>query len=313
MPKVIREYNKLPGVTRSKLVDLNDLDGKEWAQLSRSVNVYEGPIAKKRRIHGAAFPPSLAEHFIKIYSRVGDWILDPFMGVGTVADVAQILKRNFYGFEVSKKFYKLAQKGIDPLDAKYYGYLAKNHKSETKRIYFNTSSLHLESSIPTESVALTLTSPPYANLLNKIAVAFAAYTYSKNIYKGKGRKLPSSYTRKAEDLGNLSLEEYADSILSLMKSLYMVTKPGGYNVWVVRDYREMTNHLPYVNLHGKLIELATRSGWILADIVIWDQTRQRHLVKLGGKICRRFYFNIGHSFILSFRKNIPGEKFRNAY
>lgn len=313
MAKIIREYNRLPADIRSTVVDLNDLDGKEWAHLSRSVNLYNGPIASKRRVHGAAFPPSLAEHIIKIYTRIGDWVLDPFMGVGTVGDVAEVLNRNFYGFEISKKFFKLADKGIDPLDARYFGYPRSNYNARPEKILFNTSCLELESRIPSESVALSLTSPPYANLLNKIASSFAAYTYSKNIYKGKGRKLPSSYTRQPEDLGNLSLEEYANAISWLMKSLYMVTKAGGYNVWVVRDYREMTNHLPYVNLHGKLIELATQNGWILVDIVIWDQTQQRHLVKLGGKICRRFYFNIGHSFILSFRKNLPGEKFRNAY
>lgn len=313
MRKVIKEYNKLPKSLYLKSGELNELTGSEWAQLSKSINLYNGPIAEKRRKHGASFPPSLAEHIIKIYTRSSDWVLDPFMGVGTVADVAEILNRNFYGFEISRRFIKYSSKGVDPVDAKYYGYDLSKRRKKPKKIVYNKSCLHLENVISPDSVALTLTSPPYANLLNNVAQSFAGYTYSKNIYKGQGRKLPSFYTKSKEDLGNMPLEEYAQAIGSVMKSLYMVTKPGGYNVWVVRDYREMTNHLPYINLHSKIAELAGRCGWILNDIIIWDQTQQRHLVKLGGKICRRFYFNLGHTFILSFRKNIQGEKFRNAY
>jgi hypothetical protein len=96
-----------------------------------------------------------------------------------------------------------------------------------------------------------------------------------------------------------------------MGSLYEVAKPGSYNVWVVRDFRDIQNHIPYVNLHSKIIELAIETGWVLIDVNIWDQTNQRKLVKLGGPKQRRFYFNIGHSYILVFRKNLTGEKFKS--
>ena len=313
MPKIIREYNKLPTDTLLGFSELNDIDGKEWSRLSRSINVYEGPIANKRRLHGAAFPPSLAEHFIKIYTRPGDWVLDPFMGVGTTGDAAEMLGRHFYGFEISKKFIALARRGIDPADARYFEYVQNKISRRPEKKFFNASCLGLDKYVPANSVHLSLTSPPYGHLLNKIARSFAAYTYSKNIYKNNGRKLASAYTKRSDDFGNQSLEEYCDSVSQVMKKLYHAAIPSGYNVWVVRDYREMTGHFPYINLHGKIIELATKHGWILTDTVIWDQTRQRHLVKLGGKKTRRFYFNIGHSFILIFRKNIPGEKFRNAF
>jgi len=313
LPKIIREYNKLPSNIRSELPDLNDLTGKEWSQLSRSINTYNGPIAEKRRLHGAAFPLSLADHFIKIYTHKGDWVLDPFMGVGTTGDVAEILDRNFVGFEISRKFFQIARKGIDPADARYFEYAQKPNSAKFERKLFNESCLNLKERIAPETINLTLTSPPYGHLLNNIAQSFAAYTYSKNIYKNKGRKLASAYTNKPEDFGNQSLEAYCASIDRVMGQLYIATAPSGYNVWVVRDYREMTGHLPYINLHSQIIKLAQKNNWVLSDIVVWDQTRQRHLVKLGGKRSRRFYFNIGHSFILSFRKNIPGEKFRNAF
>lgn len=313
MSKIIREYNRLPKQARAQLDELNNLDGKEWARLSRSINVYKGPITDKRRLHGAAFPPALAEHFIRIFTNKKDWVLDPFMGVGTTGDAAQINGRNFIGIELSKKFFTLAKQGVDEVDANYFEHVPAG-KNDCERKMFNASCLDLERYVAPESIALTLTSPPYANLLNKIARSFAGANYSKSIYKGKGRTLPKAYsTGNTADFGNLSLEEYGQAIDKLMAKLLTATKPGGYTVWVVRDYREMTSHLPYVNLHGRIIDCAARQGWVLSDIVVWDQTDQRHLVKLGGKLCRRFYFNIGHSFILCFRKNINGEKFYNAY
>ena len=98
-----------------------------------------------------------------------------------------------------------------------------------------------------------------------------------------------------------------------MSLLLDIAKEGAYNVWVVRDYRDTKNNIPYVNLHGNIAKVATEVGWVLFDIVIWDQSSQRKLVRLGGNKSRRYYFNIGYSYILVFRKNMQGEKLKNGY
>src|SRR5207249_7732096 len=90
--------------------------GSEWAQASRSVNDYGGPMAKKRRVIGAAYPISLAKHLIRIYTTKGDTVLDPFLGVGTTTDAAKVLGRNGIGFEINKKFVNLAISGVDVVD-----------------------------------------------------------------------------------------------------------------------------------------------------------------------------------------------------
>jgi DNA modification methylase len=306
MAKKIKEYNKLPKERRGKVKLLNELSGSEWTQLSKSVVSYGGAIAEKRKKHGAAFPITLVEHFLKIYTKQGDTVLDPFLGVGTTADACVLLNRNCIGFELNKEFFELAKAGIDPIDSK-----GREVYDVDLKLY-NESCLELDKFIPSESVDLVITSPPYADLLYKVADKFAGYTYEKNIYKGQGRELAKPYSDHEEDLGNLTWEQYQNKIDILMGKLYNVTTEGGFNVWVVRDYRDIQNHIPYVNLHSKIIELATKNNWILIDIVIWDQTAQRKLVKLGGAKSRRFYFNIGHSFILIFRKNIRGEKFKNV-
>jgi len=60
--------------------------------------------------HSAAFPKSLPEWFIKLFTKEYDWVLDPFVGSGTTAEVAQSLNRNSVGIDVLSEYCKLAQK-----------------------------------------------------------------------------------------------------------------------------------------------------------------------------------------------------------
>jgi DNA modification methylase len=306
MPRTIKEYNRLPSEYRGKVKELNELSGKEWVQLSKSVNVYGGKIADKRREHGAAFPVELAKHFISIYTSAGDTVLDPFLGVGTVADASTLLNRQCTGFEINEKYFKRALEGVDPVDANSQTI----HKVEHN--LYQASCLNLLDYVDLSSIDLTITSPPYSNLLHKVAAHFAGYTYEKNIYKSQARQLARPYSDNEEDFGNLEWDKYLENVKTLMGLLHEVAREGSFNVWVVRDFRDIEDHIPYVNLHSKIIDCATAQGWVLIDIVIWDQTSQRKLVKLGGPKARRFYFNIGHSYILVFRKNHHSEKFRTV-
>lgn len=301
-----KEYNKIPESIKKTLKPLNDLTGSEWAQKSKSVVLFNGTIAKKRKLHGAAFPLSLAKHFIETYTSVGDTVLDPFVGVGTTLDAAELLGRDSVGFETNKEFAQLAKQGVDDVDrtlGDFYGNVNRN--------IYNKSCTLLKKYVEKDSIDLILTSPPYSNLLNITIENFASSDYSKNQYKGEGRKLPKPYSKEDKDFGNLSWSNYCRKIKKLMKDLLSIARPGSYNVWVVRDFRDMEEGIPLVNLHGKIIELGTKAGWILSDVIIWDQTSQRKLVKMGGAKSRRFYYNIGHSYIVVFRKNIECERFAN--
>ena len=60
--------------------------------------------------HSAVFPKSLPEWFIKLFTKEYDWVLDPFAGSGTTAEMAQNLNRNSVGIDVLPKYCKLAQK-----------------------------------------------------------------------------------------------------------------------------------------------------------------------------------------------------------
>jgi len=280
---------------------LNDLNGSEWTLHGKSVQNFNGPISNKRKLHGAAYPISLAKHFIKIYSKPNDLILDPFAGVGTTLDAANTLKRHSIGIELNDNFINLFNHGIDSKDGE--------HIKEYRRIAIHDSVLNISKYLSKDSIDFILTSPPYANLLNKIRESFADKDYVGNPYKNQSRKLAKPYSDQLEDFGNFTYLDYLAKMKEVFGLLQDVAKPGAYNTWVVRDYRDMRNNIPYVNLHGDLINVAQNTGWVLWDIIIWDQSNQRKLVRLGGNKSRRYYFNIGYSFILVFRKNIDNEKF----
>ncbi|HWU17786.1 MAG TPA: site-specific DNA-methyltransferase [Devosia sp.] len=58
------------------------------------------------------FPSELAERVIAAFSREGDWILDPFAGLGTTLHAAQRLGRHAVGFEPNSERADWAQRGL---------------------------------------------------------------------------------------------------------------------------------------------------------------------------------------------------------
>lgn len=65
------------------------------------------------RKHPAPFPHKLAARLIRMFSFVGDTILDPFMGTGTSCVAAAGLGRNSIGIEVEPSYYDMALSAFD--------------------------------------------------------------------------------------------------------------------------------------------------------------------------------------------------------
>ncbi len=62
--------------------------------------------------HPAMFPEELALRVIKLFSFVGDVVLDPFNGAGTTTAVAQRLGRRFVGIDISPEYCAVARKRL---------------------------------------------------------------------------------------------------------------------------------------------------------------------------------------------------------
>ena len=67
------------------------------------------------RRHPAPYPQGLAERLIRMFSFVGDTILDPFMGTGTTCVVAGKLGRNSIGIEVEPSYMDIAVSALNEM------------------------------------------------------------------------------------------------------------------------------------------------------------------------------------------------------
>lgn len=62
--------------------------------------------------HSAVFPSDLPEWFIKLFTKPGDVVLDPFVGSGTTAFSALQLGRHFVGIDVNPEYVRLASQRV---------------------------------------------------------------------------------------------------------------------------------------------------------------------------------------------------------
>lgn len=72
-------------------------------------SVWTVPTMPFREAHFATFPERLIEPCILAGSRAGDTVLDPFMGAGTTAVVAQRLGREYVGAELNPEYAAIAE------------------------------------------------------------------------------------------------------------------------------------------------------------------------------------------------------------
>ena len=66
-----------------------------------------------KRHHQTEKPLDILEFFIKYWSDEGQTILDPTMGSGSTGVACKNLKRNFIGYELNEKIFKVAKNRIE--------------------------------------------------------------------------------------------------------------------------------------------------------------------------------------------------------
>lgn len=74
--------------------------------------IWTGVTGASTRQHPAPYPVELAERLIRMFSFVGDTVLDPFMGTGTTNIAAANWGRNSIGVEVDTEYFDMAARRI---------------------------------------------------------------------------------------------------------------------------------------------------------------------------------------------------------
>jgi len=254
------------------------LDGKTWLQYSISI---WSDIRKSQDenglAHPAIFPTMLPERLISIYTHEDDIVFDPFAGAGSTLIAAKNLKRVGVGIELSDKFIKMYNQRNDNT------HLFDEEKYNPTLIQGDAR--QLSNWIDSESVQLTVSSPPYWDILNQKRTA--DYKNNKN------------YGESHSDLGNIkSYTSFLRALQIVFSQVYTVTKEDGFCCVVLMDLRKKDKFYPF---HVDTIDFMTDIGFILDDIIIWDRRQEyNNLRPLGYPYV--FRINKVHEFILVFKK-----------
>jgi len=92
-------YPKINPSFKSSQINLREFSEEKWyLSVWDITNVL--PIRGRLEEGIAAFPEEIPKRLIKLFTFVGETVLDPFLGSGTTTKVAKELKRNSYGYEV---------------------------------------------------------------------------------------------------------------------------------------------------------------------------------------------------------------------
>jgi DNA modification methylase len=97
---------------------VTDIERQEFIDWSLSLWSFPPETQQKKMGHPAMFPPELPKRLIKLFSWVGDTVLDPFSGAGTTCMVAKQLNRNYVGFEISPEYCRISNDRIDSITQK---------------------------------------------------------------------------------------------------------------------------------------------------------------------------------------------------
>ncbi len=96
---------KKPGNTdepiAAEVKEASRLSRDEWKEFFGGHWEFAG---ERQTLHEAMFPEELPYRLIRMFSFVGETVLDPFLGSGTTVKVALELGRNAIGYEIQPAF-----------------------------------------------------------------------------------------------------------------------------------------------------------------------------------------------------------------
>ena len=96
-----------PTVPTRILSIISSENHKQWFQ-----QIWSGLPGSSTRGHPAPYPEELATRLIRMFSFVGDTVLDPFMGTGTTAVAAAKWGRNSIGVELDPEYFAISKRRI---------------------------------------------------------------------------------------------------------------------------------------------------------------------------------------------------------
>lgn len=107
---------RTPSVAARILSVISAEKHQEWFQ-----QIWTGVTGASTKHHPAPYPLELAERLVRMFSFVGDTVLDPFLGTGTTAVAASRWGRHSVGTEIDPHYFDLAARRLHEESAKLFG------------------------------------------------------------------------------------------------------------------------------------------------------------------------------------------------
>lgn len=244
---------------------INCLNGKQW--LKNQVAVWEFSYTKEdvrdKNIHPAVFPVGLPAKCIELFTHKEELVLDPFVGIGTTLIAARNLERNAIGFDLGKKYIDFCKKR-----------LAQNQLLSTaKQISICDDAFNISDYLNENTISLSVTSPPYANMLNRKR---KNKSLRGDLRKNQHYKKIQQYSNDPRDLGTMEPKKFAGVLGEIYRKILPLHKPGAHCVINITDLWWENKRIP---IHLYVIETMEKVGYELRNTLIWDR---RNLVNRAG-------------------------------
>lgn len=281
------EQESGPGAARSAAAKkvrgtLNDLDVREWMRFTKSWFICNPkPRSRSQRYHPAKFPEELVAEFIRYFTKPGEWVLDPFSGVGTTVSTAAALDRSGVGIELSPEFYAISTERAAVAGRETY---VQGDARDAARLCRENG---------VAGVQYVLTSPPYWDMLRQ------SRGNVRSAQKERSQQgLPTRYSGDHADLGNIDdYEAFLEELTRVLGDLRAILAPGRYLTVVIQNVRVPGGEVRPLawDLTRRLAELYTFKGER-----IWLQDNKR-LGCWGWP--SEFVTNVHHHYCLNFKND----------
>lgn len=262
---------------------MNELTSTEWLPETISVWNQRGlganhPDAQIERQHPAPFSFTDVSRIVRFFTKRGDVVLDPFVGVGSTLKACAMEGRNGMGFELNPRYAELAEerlrtevRGVGPATAEQFIRIG--------------DARDLIKDLPENSLDLVVTSPPYWNILHKVD--------HKANQERKKHDLDTRYSDDERDLGNIdNYEEFLEELASILGECGRALKPKKHMVAIVSDFRDKSR---FIMFHADLARAMEKYKMELRGLTVLYQ-RHKRIFPYGYPYA--YVPNIHHQYIV---------------
>ena len=237
---------------------INCLAAKEWlkAQIGVWQFYYEGRDIRDKDLHPATYPIALSTKCIELFTHKGELVLDPFVGSGTTLVSAKDTNRNAIGFDLNQEYIDLCNERLLHRDVFETG----------KQLAICEDAHNIPEYLDEETVSLIVTSPPYANLLNRSRKNKSRRGDER---QNKQYQRIEQYSQDPRDLGTMPLEQYTQEMADIFRGLLPLLRPKAHCVVNVPDMWWQNKR---ITIHISIVEALQSVGYELRNIIIWDRT-----------------------------------------